>query len=116
MRTGVVLLLGLTACAVPGAWSSPTARLGSAEAAAGAAARAGAAHDLQASKQLGLARSEIMRARERIKDGEYDAAESLLLRAEVDAEFAAALSREARLRTEADAARARVAWAAVTAR
>jgi len=77
------------------------------------ATRAGAQHDPRAARHLHLAQFQIGRARGLIRQGEYDEAESLLIRASVDAEVAAALSREARQRAEADAARTRLAsWSA----
>ena len=109
MKIGAVLLVGLTACAVPRSPTPPTARVGSAEEAVKAAVREGARTDPRALSQLHLAESEIVRARALIRQGEYPEAESLLKRAEADAEVAEALAREAHVRAQADAARTHVA-------
>ncbi len=112
MKIAAVLLVVLTACAAPRSPSPPTARLGSAEEAVNAAMREGARNDPRASRHLRLAETELARARDLIREGEYSEAESFLRRAEADAEVATALAREGQLRAQWDAGRARVASSA----
>ena len=109
MKIGAVLLVGLTACAAARSPTPPTVRVGSAEEAVKAAARGGAYEHPRAAVHLRLAASEVARARVLIRRGEYREAESLLQRAEADAEVAKVLAREAQLRADVDAARTRVA-------
>jgi hypothetical protein len=109
MKIGAVLLVGLTACAVPRSPTPPTARVGSAEEAVKAAVREGARTHPRALRQLQLAESELARARALIRQGEYREAESLLKRAEADAEVAEALARQAHVRAQANVARPHVA-------
>lgn len=73
------------------------------------AAREGAREHPRAARQLQLAEAEIARARMLIRQGEYQQAESLLTRAEADAEVAKALAREAQVWTEADTVRTHMA-------
>ena len=109
MKIGAVMLVGLTACVTPRSPTPPTVRVGSAEEAVNAATREGAYGHPRAAAQLRLAASEVHRARLLIRRGEYREAESLLRRAEADAEVATALAREAQLREYIGAARTRVA-------
>lgn len=109
MKIGVVLLVGLTACVSARTPPPPTARVGSAEEAAKAAAREGARTEPRARRLLELAESEISRARALIRQGEYLEAESLLRRAEADAEVAEVLAREGQARAQAPNAQGQVA-------
>ena len=110
MKIGALLLVGwMAACFAPVSPSVPTARLGSAEEAVNEAAREGAREHPRAARQLRLAETEIARARASIRQGEYQQAESLLTRAEADAEVAKALAREAQVWTEANTMRTHVA-------
>lgn len=114
MRTAVVLLalglVGSTGCSVTAPRSLelrslPTARIGSTEEAVKAAFREGAEGDREASVYLQAARQNLRRARALVREGEYDDAESLLLRSTADADAAATLAREHRASAEAREAR-----------
>ena len=72
------------------------------------AEEAGAAKVPQASFHLQLAREELEHARELAAKGKKEEAQSMLLRAEADAELAVALSHEDAEKSEAMAAVARV--------
>lgn len=80
----------------------PPPELPSALAAIREAEREGAAADRRAAMHLALARSELAQARRRLSVGDRERARWLLRRAEVDAELATLIVREAGLR---DAAR-----------
>lgn len=69
-----------------------------------AAEEVGAANVPQASLHLQLAKEELERAKALSAKGEKEEANSMLLRAEADAELAVALSREDAEKTEAQAA------------
>jgi outer membrane murein-binding lipoprotein Lpp len=73
-----------------------------------AAEEVGAANVPQASLHLQLAKEELARAKSLAANGETERADSMLRRAEVDAELAVALSREDAEKTEAQAAIERV--------
>jgi len=73
-----------------------------------AAEEVGAAQVPRAALHLQLAKEELDRARKLNADGDKNEGASMLLRAQVDAELAVALSRENTERTEANAAVARV--------
>jgi hypothetical protein len=73
-----------------------------------AAEEVGAANVPQASLHLQLAKEELGRAKSLAADDQKDKADSMLARAEVDAELAVALSREDAEKTEARAAVDRV--------
>ncbi|MEN6473851.1 MAG: DUF4398 domain-containing protein [Syntrophaceae bacterium] len=73
-----------------------------------AAEEVGAANVPQASLHLQLAKEELERAQALSAKGEKEEADSMLLRAEADAELAVALSREDAEKTEARAAVERV--------
>jgi len=73
-----------------------------------AAEEVGAAQVPRAALHLQLAKEELDRARKLNADGDKEEGASFLLRAQVDAELAVALSRESTERTEAQAAAARV--------
>jgi hypothetical protein len=73
-----------------------------------AAEEVGAANVPQASLHLQLAKEELGRAKTLAANDEKDKADSMLMRAEVDAELAVALSREDTEKTEAKAAVERV--------
>jgi len=73
-----------------------------------AAEEVGAAQVPRAALHLQLAKEELDRARKLNADGDKNEGASMLLRAQVDAELAVALSRENTERSEANAAVARV--------
>ena len=83
-------------------------RAESTSAAIRAAEEVGASRVPSASLYLQLAKEESERAKGMINNGERERGVSLLLRAEVDADLAVALSREASERGEANAAMQRV--------
>ena len=95
MRTPALLLVLLAGCAAVRPATSPMARVGSAEAAVRMASARGADRVPHAARHLALARDEVARARRLIREGDYQAAESFLVRAEADAQVAEALAREA---------------------
>ncbi|WP_437735413.1 DUF4398 domain-containing protein [Sorangium sp. So ce1335] len=100
-RTALVIVcLELAGCA---AFRSPAPppELDRARAAIHAAEREGASADRRAAMHLALARSELAQARRRLSVGDLEGARWLLRRAEVDAELAALLVREAGLRDAA---------------
>lgn len=114
MKIGALLLVGLTACtaARSSPFPVPTTRLGSAEEAVREAAREGARMDPRAARQLRLAEGKVARARDLIRQGEYSEAESLLQRAEADADLAEALAREAQVRSDVEVVGTQVASSA----
>jgi hypothetical protein len=73
-----------------------------------AAQEVGAAGVPQAALHLQLAKEELAQAEGLSKQGEKEQAESLMMRAEADAELAVALSRESTEKSEAQAAVERV--------
>ena len=73
-----------------------------------AAEEVGASSVPKASLHLQLAREELARAQALSEDGEHEQADSMLLRAEVDAELAVILARENAERAQANKAMARV--------
>jgi regulator of protease activity HflC (stomatin/prohibitin superfamily) len=73
-----------------------------------AAQEVGAEKVPQAALHLQLAKEELERAKKLGADGDKEQGSSMLLRAQVDAELAVALSRESAERTEAQAAVGRV--------
>lgn len=83
---------------------SPQEKLTSSAAAIRAAEEVGAPAQPQASFHLKLARDQVARAKELIKDGDEERAQLVLMRAEADAELAIALAKESRARSEADQA------------
>jgi hypothetical protein len=103
MRIILTLCLAgaLAACA---ATLPPTEKMEASSAAIRAAEEVGAAKVPQAALHLQLAREQTEHAKVLIAKGEQGAATGLLLRAEVDAELAVALSREDTSRREAQEA------------
>jgi hypothetical protein len=86
----------------------PYERVTSATAALRTASDLGAALEPDAAPVLERARAEIAEAQALLDDGHYGEAESQLIRAEADANLAAALAKKAPLRREADRLRARL--------
>lgn len=82
----------------------PAERFSAADAAIRAADEAGAARTPAAAYQIQLAKDEALRARELAEQGEGERAHNLLLRAQMDAELARAMAREAPLRAQAQEA------------
>jgi hypothetical protein len=95
-----MVVLAVAACA---GRPYPAARVGSAEAAVRSATDAGAPRLPDAAMHVRLAHDSITRARELMEEGDYEAAEWLLRRAEADAQLAIALSREADEHARGDA-------------
>ncbi len=87
----------------------PTEHMVSVEASVRAAQQLGADKVPSAAERLGRARAAVERAKLAMKDGKNVDAESLLLRAEADADLAAALAKEGVLNAEVARLRARVA-------
>jgi len=92
--------LGAAACAsVP----VPAERLASAEAALRSAVEVGAEKTPQAALHLKMARDQIADAKNLIKSGDTERADSELARAQIDAELSLALARESDARAKATA-------------
>ncbi len=70
----------------------------------------GAGRAPEAAERLASARDNLARALQLIEEGEDEKANGFLVRAEADAELAASLAREARLREEAEHTAARAHW------
>ena len=87
----VVALGAIAGCATA---SVPVERLVSSEAAIRVASEVGAASTPQAALRLKLAREELADAKRLIAEDDNEAAALLLLRAEADADLAAALARQ----------------------
>lgn len=86
----------------------PTARMTSTEQAVQSARGAGAETVPDADAYLTRAESQLADARQLVDEGENEEAAELLMRAEADAQLAAALSREAQQRAATDASMQRV--------
>ncbi len=99
----LVGLVGLAAFAVQGCSHAPL-RSEASTSAIRAAEEVGAAKVPQAALHLQLAKEELGKAQHLQADGEKAQATSMLMRAEVDAELAVALSREDAEKAEAKAA------------
>jgi hypothetical protein len=99
----ILVLVALVSAGCGGA-PLPADRLASAEAAVRGADEVGGESQPQASLHLKMARDQIAQAKSLIKDGDNDRAGMVLSRAEVDAELALSLTREASARTQATAA------------
>jgi len=91
-----------------GCASAPPMRTESSTSGIRAAQEVGAEKVPQAALHLQLAKEELERAKKLGADGDKEQGSSMLLRAQVDAELAVALSRESAERTEAQAAVGRV--------
>lgn len=104
------LLLGslLLAVLVAGCAPSPTLNTSNSSSAIRTAEAAGASSTPLAALHLKLAREAIADAEDLASKGKTDQAESMLLRAEADAELAILLSREQSEKSEAAAAMERV--------
>lgn len=98
------LVLAMTAC---GARPLPAHRVGSAEAAVRSAREHGAKQLPDAAMHLRMAEDQVARARRLIDEGEHERAEWLLVRAEADANVAAALTREAAQKSASEEINAR---------
>lgn len=103
-----VAAAALTACAHSG--PPPRARADYSEASIRAARALGAERVPEAATRLGAAQDNLARALQLMDQGETERADGLLVRAEADAELAAALAREAQLRTDAEEVAARAHW------
>lgn len=95
------VVLALSAC---GGGTLPRDQLTSAESAVRAAEVGGAADNPKAALHLKYARDQVAEAKRLIDEEDFEAAEPLLARAEVDGELALALARVEAARAEAQAA------------
>jgi hypothetical protein len=105
MRTAYacfVAAIGLVALACAGA-PAPTERLASAQAAVRAAKEVGAKDVPQAKLHAQLAQEQVDQATKLIEDGENERADSLLRRAQADAELAVAMARESTSQEQTEA-------------
>lgn len=103
VATLLVVCAGLAGCA-----SKTSLKTDSSTAAIRTAEELGAPQVAQASLHLQLAKEELEAATALHEDGKREEADSMLLRAEADAELAIALSRADAERTEAESAMERV--------
>jgi len=100
-RAGGLLLVASFAAACGGA-QPPQARVSSAESAV-RAAEVGGAEDIPRGKlHLKYARDQIAQAKELMEEKEYEEADLLLQRAEIDAQYALALAREKEAQEESE--------------
>lgn len=106
--TSLVAGLGLAAIACAGA-PQPTERLASAQAAVRAAKEVGAKDVPQAALHAQLAEEQVQQANKLIEEGENERADTVLRRAQADAELAVALAREADSQKHAETAEAALA-------
>lgn len=97
----VLVLIVVTAASMVGCASAPPMRTESSTSEIRAAEAVGAANVPQAALHLQLAKEELERAKKLGADGDKEQGSSMLLRAQVDAELAVALSREDAERNEA---------------
>ena len=104
----VFVMAAATAAIAVGCASSPPLRTEASSSGIRAAEEVGAAKVPQASLHLQLAKEELENAKRLAANDEKDRAVSMLLRAEVDAELAVALSREDAEKAEARGAIDRV--------
>src|SRR5687768_12908322 len=95
-----------TACATSS--PPPSRQLSDSHAAVRVAEEAGATEDPQASRYLGVARTQLNSARNEMQRRNYDIADHLLRQAQANAELAASLAREAKARNEAMALRRQI--------
>ncbi|MDD5308525.1 MAG: DUF4398 domain-containing protein [Deltaproteobacteria bacterium] len=108
-RIGIMVLAAtIGAIAIAAGCSNAPLRTEKSTSGIRAAQEVGAAQVPQASLHLQLAREELAQAQGLSKEGEKEQAESLLMRAEADAELAVALSRESTEKSEAQQAVERV--------
>jgi hypothetical protein len=89
----------LAACG--GSFPPPDDRLRSTEASVRSAQDLGAANTPQAALHVKLAQEQLDKAKQLMKDGENQRADSILLRATADAELAALLAKETSVKSEA---------------
>jgi hypothetical protein len=100
-----VAAIGLVALACASA-PAPTERLASAQAAVRAAKEVGAKDVPQAKLHAQLAQEQVDHATKLIEEGENERADSILRRAQADAELAVAMAREASSQEQAETAEA----------
>ncbi|MFO0672489.1 MAG: DUF4398 domain-containing protein [Polyangiaceae bacterium] len=98
LTIALALSLGLVAC---GSYPSPTERMASSQAALRVAQEVNAASNPQAALHLKLAQEQLEQAKQMMAENNNRRAEYVLMRAEVDAELAEALAREAQLKAQA---------------
>jgi len=98
---GLVALVALAACA---SYPAPTDRVNTAEAAIGRAQGAGAPNVPSAALSLKLAQEEVQKAKQLMQDGDNKRAETMLMRAQADADLSYAQAREQQAKAEAQKA------------
>ena len=103
LYTGFVAGIGLVVLACAG-YPQPTERLANAQAAVRAAKEVGAKDVPQAQLHTQLAEEQVQQAQKLMEDGDNERAETILRRAQADAEMAVALAREAESQKQAEAA------------
>ena len=101
MKTKSIFLLLAVAVAGCGSYPAPTAKMSSAEAAMRSATEVGAGKVPQAQLHVTLAQEQIAKAKALMSDGDNERAESLLVRAQADAELALSLAKQAIAQTDA---------------
>ena len=104
----LILCIAVAFIAACGGAPVPNERVASAQASVRAAEVGGAQGVPQAILHLKRAKEQIEKAKALIKDGDNEEADWVLQRAEVDAELALSLAREATARSEAQSARDQV--------
>lgn len=101
----LLALLALAGCA---SYPPPTERLTTTEAAVRGAMEVGATQVPRAALHLKLAQEQTEKAKRLMQDGYHKRAELTLKRAQADAELAIAIAKESDMKTEAQAAQAKV--------
>ncbi|HKQ70702.1 MAG TPA: DUF4398 domain-containing protein [Polyangiaceae bacterium] len=100
-------VLTFVVCAVVagcGSYPAPNEKLSSAEATIRGAQEVGAGSVPAAALSVKLAQEEVQKAKQLIQDGDNKRAESILMRAQADAELALAQAREQQAKTDAQQA------------
>jgi hypothetical protein len=108
VASAICLMIAVGSASVAGCASSPPLRTDASNSGIRAAEEVGAASVPRAALHLQMAKEELQRAKGLALKGDKEEADSMLLRAESDAELAVALSRVDSERSEALAERDRV--------
>jgi hypothetical protein len=103
LKTSIFVLVALLAAGC-GSYPAPTAKMSSAEAAMRSATEVGAAKVPQAQLHVKLAEEQLAKAKQLMQSGDNERAESLLVRAQADAELALSLAKQANAQTDAQRA------------
>lgn len=102
--SAVFVVFAACATACGGSYPVPNDRIASSEKAVGGAQEVGAPNEPKAALHLKLAQEDIAQAKILIRDGDNKRAETLLMRAQSEAELALSLARQAAARAEAQQA------------